>query len=183
MDADRFDRIARSLGRRGTRRSAVAALGAAGAALNRRGTRLAGAQYGVPLGGVCWAHEECVPVDPSIGWVTCRANGLDGDGPTNCCLVAGSWCSSDAECCDGWACELPGVCGPVAASGLPAGRYCSSVDLCSASEFYGGWPVYCADNGVWADGPTNCCRPAGSPCNDFGDCCGSLACINGRCGG
>lgn len=182
MDADRFDGLARRLGRAGTRRAVIATVLSAITAVVVRSGKPATAQTAVPLGGACASHEQCIPVDPARGWATCRANGIDADGAANCCLVAGSWCSTDSECCDGYLCEMPGVCGPVAASGLPAGRYCASVDLCSASEFYGGWPVYCADNGVWADGPTNCCRPAGSPCNDFGDCCWSLQCNYGRCG-
>jgi len=182
VDAGRFDTLARALAHPGSRRAALAALLSLAASRLGGATPVGAQAAGVPLGGACAAREECAAVDPAAGWVACRANGIDDDGAANCCLVAGSACMADEECCGEDLCTPPGICGPVTESGLPAGAYCTGAAQCSPHAFYGGWPVYCMDNGDPDDGPTNCCRPAGSTCNADAHCCWSAACVDGRCG-
>jgi hypothetical protein len=136
---------------------------------------------GVRIGEVCTYHDDCAPVSPDAGWATCRDNGQGYARPV-CCLVKGSWCSRTEECCDGEECWGPGVCGGVAASGLRPGSWClAGGNLCSTHHLLGPVPPVCADNGVWEDGPTNCCFPAGGWCGADAECCGGLLCVGGTC--
>ena len=56
--------------------------------------------------------------------------------------------------------------------GLPLGGVCASTDQCRRGDMA---TVICADNGIAADGPLNCCVDRGC-CGSDADCCGDLRC-------
>lgn len=180
MDGSRFDEIARAFGRRGSRRAAIVATAALAGARFARPRAAAGQVSGaLRLGDICTYHDDCTPVSPDAGWATCRSNGA-GIARPSCCLVKGSWCNFDWECCDGESCSI--VCGGVAASGLRPGSWCpAGGDLCSTHHVLGLVSPVCADNGIWEDGPTNCCFPAGSLSGNDAQCCAGLFCAGGTC--
>ena len=102
MDDARFDRIAKRLADRRSRRGLLAGGGALVAALAGRARAASAAPYSVPLGGVCYRDRQCVPSTP---WdspndiVYCATNGNDWDGDYNCCRSTGGRCQHDGECC------------------------------------------------------------------------------------
>jgi hypothetical protein len=173
MNGPRFDSLARAMAGKQSRRQVISTLLACVAAFasppcGARG-QLAGA-----LGEQCTAHDECSAVAAGTGWATCRGN--------VCCLVRGSRCSHDGECCDGERCLPPGFCGGVGASGLAPGAWCpAGANLCSLHPYYGRVSAICADNGIWEDGPTNCCFPAGGFCHGDAECCAGLVCGGNAC--
>lgn len=173
MEARQLDDLARVLADGTSRRRAIGTL-LAFAATIVAATRGAKAQSGGALGERCNAHAECDPVDPGAGWATCRGN--------VCCLVRGSRCQHDGECCDGEPCLPPGYCGGAGASGLAPGAWCPpGQELCSTHPSYGPVPAICADNGIWEDGPTNCCFPQDGRCHNDAECCAGLVCSDNAC--
>ena len=175
MDGARFDGLTRALAARRSRRWATRGLMTlAGAWLAL--PRSAQAHYpgaAVP-GGFCAAHDQCAPVAADVGWASCRGG--------VCCLVKGSSCIHDGECCDGEACLAPGVCGGAGASGLFPGAWCpAGGNACSTHPLLGPVSPVCADNGLWEDGPTNCCFPAGGHCGTDAECCAGLFCVADVC--
>lgn len=196
MDGSRFDGLARSWAAAGTRRGIVVALVTALAGFfgRRRGaTAQACVQEGsscadsdlwccadlycvngacrrfVSPGESCRADSECSPSQSSSYY--CRENGM-AISPA-CCGLDGAGCVNDTQCCHDFVCR-DGVCGsaPVAIYG---GVPCWSDEQC-------GWPLLCADNGTYADGPLHCCLPAGGWCLKHTDCCGDGFCVDGYCG-
>jgi hypothetical protein len=71
-------------------------------------TPIGGGQGGgnIVLGGGCAADAEC---SAEGGPAFCRNNGLEGDGPLNCCRFEGGACSTGSHCCAGLLCT-EGVC-------------------------------------------------------------------------
>ena len=71
-------------------------------------TPIGGGQGGgnIALGGGCAADAEC---SAEGGPAFCRNNGLEGDGPLNCCRFEGGACSTGSHCCAGLLCT-EGVC-------------------------------------------------------------------------
>lgn len=63
-------------------------------------------------------------------------------------------------------------------SAFGANAECSQVDTPA-----GGVPAICSDNGIAGDGAYNCCRNSGGVCGADSQCCGTAACVNGRCSG
>ena len=133
---------------------------------------------GLPVGATCRNHGECAPILPDDGWATCAA--VASAAELRCCLVWGSYCSFDWECCGETRCYTPGICGGAAAGGLSIGSYCpgSTTLPCSARL-----ADACDDNGVFEDGPTNCCNYEGGWCSEDAHCCGVTRCIEQVCSG
>ena len=173
MDGSRFDGITRAFAWRRSRRWTTQALVAfVGASLGI--PRATAAQFSGGLGGFCVTHDQCTPVAPDAGWATCRGG--------VCCLVRGSRCTHDGECCNGEACLAPGVCGGAGSSGLFPGAWCpAGGNACSTHPLLGPVSPVCADNGLWEDGPTNCCFPPGGRCDGDAECCAGLFCVAGAC--
>ena len=172
MDDRRFEALIRVFSQTASRRGAVRgllALAAAGFAVPAAtDVRAAG------LGAFCTDHAHCAPVGADAGWATCRG--------AACCLVRGSRCTHHGECCDGEACLAPGVCGGAGASGLFPGAWCPPGGAaCSTHPMLGPVSPICADNGLWDDGPTNCCFLAGGDCGADAECCAGLVCVSGAC--
>ena len=53
---------------------------------------------GLPVGATCRNYGECAPILPDDGWATCAAVAWAAS-ELRCCLVWGSYCSFDWECC------------------------------------------------------------------------------------
>lgn len=188
MDEQRFDRLARTIGARRTRREATRWLGGAVAALTGlvRAER-AQAQGSIPLGGSCYDDGQCRT--DGAGPVYCADNGYDYDGPLNCCRYEGGWCGENHEnCCGHLECWNGGYCTDVSGARSSGGRNdtyyrgpgeaCQSNDQCRAAS----GAFYCADNGFYYDGALHCCAYEGDRCGSDDHCCGSASCINGSCG-
>jgi hypothetical protein len=71
-------------------------------------TPIGGGQGGgnIALGAACAADGECTA---SGGASFCRNNGIESDGPLNCCRFEGGACSDGSHCCVGLICP-EGVC-------------------------------------------------------------------------
>ena len=172
MDDRRFDRLARSLGRSRSRRSAIGVLLATAAAA--LGGRRAGAQQGwVPIGGACFNTGQCIQDGDFIS-VFCDDNGFPYDGEYNCCRYQG-YCQGDEQCCGESIC-YQGQCTTTDDNSYyrGPGEGCSSDDQCRAAS----GALYCADNGF---GYTACCAAYGDRCADDTGCCGDLGCFGGAC--
>lgn len=185
MDSRRFDTLARALAMARTRREALKAVlaGMVVAVVGGSFPGRAGAQQNVPIGGRCsafGANSECSQADTPSGGVAviCSDNGIARDGAFNCCRNAGGNCSQDFYCCGGALC-INGVCGGSSSSGLRLGAECTSTSQCSQT----GGSVVCGDNGIPEDGGRNCCRNTSGSCSGDIDCCATLYCVNGTCGG
>ena len=197
MDAQQFDNLTRRLASGLNRRTAMKGIMAGGALLTSGFVRpgRTRAQMNVPIGGRCsafGADSECSQVDTPAGGVPaiCSDNGVASDGSFNCCRNAGGYCTQDFHCCGNAFC-VNNSCGggpspasptptPVPGSGgLGLGAECTSTSQCSQT----GGSVVCASNGVESDGAKNCCRNSGGTCAGDLQCCSSLSCINGACGG
>jgi hypothetical protein len=100
MDEQRFDRLARTVGSRRTRRDAIRWLGGSMAALLAlvRGESAA-AQGTIQLGGACYDSSQCR--SDGSGPVYCDDNGYAYDGPLNCCRYEGGYCGENHENCCG----------------------------------------------------------------------------------
>jgi len=102
MDDARFDRIAKRLAGRRTRRGLLGGGGALVAVLVGRARAASAAPYSVPLGGVCYRTRQCAPATPRDSpndLVYCAANGQEWDGDFNCCRFSGGRCQFDGDCC------------------------------------------------------------------------------------
>lgn len=187
MDGHGFDRLARSIARRGTRRGAVrAAIGAlAGAAFLGVGRGTAEAQDGgLAPGASCSSTTQCSQVG---GATVCADNGIADDGALNCCRQEGGACASPNGCCGvfqciGGVCTTTGATAPTTgATGTGAlGAACATTADCAAST---AGSVICGDNGIADDGPLTCCLEEGGACGvDDSLCCGTLSCNDGFCG-
>ena len=120
MDEQRFDRLARTVGGRRTRREALRWLGGSMAAVIAlmRGEST-GAQGTIPLGGACYDSGQCR--SDGVGPVYCDDNGYDYDGPLNCCRYEGGFCGENHEnCCGQLECWNGGYCTNVSAPTAPA---------------------------------------------------------------
>jgi hypothetical protein len=173
MDDRQFDRLARTLGRSGSRRGAIGVLLAAAAAV--LGARHAGAQQGwVPVGGACYNTGQCIQDGATIS-VFCDDNGFDYDGQYNCCRYEG-YCQGDEQCCGASFC-YQGQCTTTDDNSYyrGPGESCFSDDQCRAAS----GALYCADNGF---GYTACCAYEGDRCATHEGCCGYLGCFGGTCG-
>ena len=169
------------------------------------GDDVAAPSGGLPLGSECAATAECASA--SGGTVICGNNGIEEDGPLNCCLDEGSACAADTDCCGAFFCT-DGFCGSPAGGDLAPGQFCVTSNQCSqalgpaicATTATAGAPVcclreasacttdqeccgeaVCADNGISADGGLNCCGYTGAACTLDGGCCADLFCLDGTC--
>ena len=110
VDTIRFDRLAITVSRHVSRRSALHGLGAAvagiaAATFGREETNAA--PYSIPLGGACYRDQQCfsdfIPTRrrqlPLLQVVHCADNGFTHDGPFNCCRNTGGTCYVDEQCC------------------------------------------------------------------------------------
>lgn len=132
---------------------------------------------GLALGAQCTSSNQCTQTG---GATVCANNGFDGDGALNCCRNEGGACTGvnfSADCCGGLYC-ITGVCTSNTTGGLAIGAECNQTGQCSQA----GGSASCATNGIDADGVLNCCRNDGGSCTASTDCCGGLACVDGRCG-
>ena len=197
MDEHQFDDLTRRLASGLSRRTTVMGI-AAGLTAVARGwarPRRAAAQQNVPIGGRCsafGADEECSQADTPAGGspAICSDNGVARDGAYNCCRNGGGYCTQDFHCCGNAYC-VGNVCGAAPGSttptpapapggtGLGLGAECTSTSQCTQT----GGSVVCASNGVPEDGAKNCCRNTGGSCASDLQCCASLYCVNGTCGG
>ena len=178
MDEQRFDRLARAVGNRRTRREAMRWVGGSMAALVAlvRGERAA-AQGTLPLGGACYDSGQC-RTDGS-GAVFCTDNGYAYDGPLNCCRYEGGFCGENHEnCCGQLECWNGGYCTDVSTSrgsgtrfGLPLAASCTDTSQCNG----GGYGVICV--GSFSLPGMTCCLMNGQGCDFDGDCCGSDVCM------
>src|SRR3954467_4609190 len=160
MDEQRFDRLARTVGGRRSRREAMRWLVGSMATLGAlvRGES-ATAQATTPLGGACYDSSQCRT--DGGGPVYCTDNGYEYDGPLNCCRYEGGFCGENHEnCCGQLECWNGGYCTDVSGSRGGGGSYdrgpgetCQSNDQCRAAA----GAFYCADNGVYYDGALHCC--------------------------
>lgn len=133
----------------------------------------------LPVGSYCTASSQCSQVG---GPVVCADNAVAADGELNCCRNAGGVCSGSAGCCGGLEC-LGGACAaaPAPAAGLTLGAACVATAECAPAA---AGTVFCAANGISADGAFNCCLGTGGACGtDSTLCCGSNFCIGGVCQG
>jgi hypothetical protein len=63
--------------------------------------------------------------------------------------------------------------------GIPLGGRCELSSECSQYQgCYETGPILCADNGIAADGPLNCCLGEGGLCGGDAHCCGGLLCLD-----
>jgi hypothetical protein len=182
MDEQRFDRLARTVGSRRTRRDAIRWLGGSMAALLAlvRGESAA-AQGTIQLGGACYDSSQCR--SDGSGPVYCDDNGYAYDGPLNCCRYEGGYCGENHEnCCGQLECWNGGYCtnasvsprpdpGPGPRYGLPLGASCSDTSECNG----GGDGVLCV--GSFTVPGMTCCVMNGQGCAFDGDCCGSDLCM------
>ena len=187
MDVRSFDNLVRAMALGGSRRQVIKGLttGMVAGILGLAGQRRALAQQTVPIGGRCsafGANSECSQAGTPVGGIAviCSDNGIARDGQFNCCRNASGSCTADFHCCGAAFC-INGICGGGGSSQnlLSLGSSCSSTTQCSQS----GGSVVCADNGVADDGARNCCRNQGGNCTAPNQCCGSLNCVSGVCGG
>lgn len=130
---------------------------------------------GLELGRGCATSSEC---SQDGGPTICASNGLDYDGPLNCCRQSSGACASNRVCCGALLC-IGGVCGGGSSDSelLAPGAQCFNAGQCDQS----GGPTDCASNGITIDGSRNCCRYTGGACADGPGCCGSLLCLGGVC--
>lgn len=174
MDDRGFDRLARVVAERGSRRGILRGVAAAFAllAVGRR-TPNASAQGGyLAPGEPCYDGSQCVDYQ---GYLTyCDDNGLDYDGPLNCCLPEYGPCDSDEGCCGALSC-VQGTCSDTSMSGLPLQAQCYYDAQC----INGGNGVACADNGSFTP---SCCQVGGYACYEDLDCCMPNNCNGGICG-
>ena len=178
MDEQQFDRLARAVAARRTRRDAMRGLAGAVAALVAlaRGTGAVAQQGSVPIGGICYHSSQCRD-DGDFGPVFCDDNGFAYDGDFNCCRYEGGYCGEfDENCCGGLSC-IDAHCSSGSYYRNP-GEQCWTEDQCRAAS--GAW--YCADNGFEYDGPLNCCAAEADRCAIDEHCCGLANCIGGLCG-
>ena len=169
MDDRRFDRLARMVARRRSRRGVVRGLAglAALVAAGRAAAPVAAESPGQP----CTHDAQCV-------WDfgqehVCADNGFDYDGPYNCCTFAGNRCASHEACCFDAVC-LGGVCATqqvFAGSGDPCGygQECRAADTALTCDYNATTEDY------------RCCAYEGGRCASDEGCCGGLRCNGGFC--
>lgn len=182
MDKRQFDDLTRTLAGSGSRRGMLRGL-AGLLGLLAAGRRLTvSANHGIAgPGDPCRTSAQCLAADAPL---VCADNGFDYDGPLNCCSYVGSRCGTDEACC-GLAICASGYCTTATSDGGP-GDPCQDSSQCG-NQFPELGILYCADNGVYDDGPLHCCRyeggTCGGPLSDFdAACCGDLRCLGGVCG-
>jgi hypothetical protein len=135
--------------------------------------RTAPSRRGLAPGAPCQSTGQCSQRD---GATVCADNGIAGDGALNCCRTDGGVCTSGAGCCGSLLC-VNGICQQGSSGDLAPGAPCTSSSQCSQD----GGPVFCADNGIPADGVFNCCRNEGGACTSGAGCCGAMLCTDGFC--
>jgi hypothetical protein len=173
MDHRRFDGLARTIARIGSRRGSRRGL-APMMALVLLGRRMPGAAAQT---GYLGPGERCI--DSSQCGATryndmfCDDNGMDEDGALNCCAYEYGYCYEDSGCCGYLTC-IQGSCGSTPQSFLPIGAQCFAAVQCLG----GGDGVDCADNGGFVPA---CCLVGGQPCGQDLDCCMPNTCLGGVC--
>ena len=183
MDGERFDQIARSVATATTRRGLLKGLagGALAAAFGLGRGRTAEATH-KPPGAACRGTVECSQTTALGRGFVCADNGIAADGALNCCHNEGQSCGIGAHCCGNLLCVQgqgeglgAGTCRvPGSDTYRSLGQTCTATSQCSQA----GGAVVCADNGIAADGATNCCRGAGGACSRGAHCCGDLLCAD-----
>jgi hypothetical protein len=191
MQSARFDAIVIALATATSRRQVVrSALSSAVMSLGViQARRSARAQAGgVALGGFCNGSADCAQQQGCdlAASVVCADNGMAPDGPRNCCLNEGGYCADDAHCCAGLVCTGgggegcgAGLCAYPGNTRILPGRPCVAVEDCNQL----GGTTDCASNGDPNDPGLVCCRTIGGACVTDRDCCASLFCSDGICGG
>jgi len=185
VDDHGFDDLTRALATGASRRRVLSGIAGTAVAAIFGTTRFGNAaaqQATVVPGGVCTVNTDCS--QPAGGTVVCGNNGYDSDGALNCCRNEGGSCNpvlSSHDCCGATLC-VGGMCttGGSTGGGVALGGVCSQTSQCGQPT---GGAVVCASNGIAGDGALNCCRNNGGACTDGTQCCGSLLCTGGVCGG
>ena len=169
MDGHQFDRFARMLARRPSRRGLLGGLAATLLASRDRSSAVAQGMFLGP-GDPCRDTSQCVGADAPL---VCAWNGYGNDGGLNCCTYEGSRCGFDAACC-GTAMCLGGICTSQPSYASP-GDPCQTTDQCNRPQT-GAICEYTASTG-----DSRCCWYEGSLCSSGAQCCGSRVCAGGVC--
>ena len=111
--------------------------------------------------GEAHPHASCESVTPTPT--------PDGGMP-EMCKPENRDCEADAECCDGLAC-IVGACRPISECRMQT-EACSAGSECC-------YPLQCRPSSI--GGATACCISGGNRCDGDADCCGEMACVEGRC--
>lgn len=170
MEEQRFDRLARIVATRGSRRRAVATLATGLLAVWSHRRPAAAAEFGP--GQACTRTNQCYNAYASR--YVCDDNNFDYDGPTNCCTYEWGGCGANEHCCGVLSC-IDGTCRYFSQL-AGAGKGCWRDADCDP----GSTGLYC-DFNDWDNSSLVCCHYAGGSCQYNGHCCGSLACIGGIC--
>lgn len=122
-------------------------------------------------GAICSSAKDCCNQMPCVpdgtGFLRCYAppvSTLDGGVPPSACVPAGGPCSINGDCCIGSTCIQPigstqGICGtPSLPPGTPPATDAGATDASAPG-----------------------CAEYGQLCTTGADCCGGVACSNGRC--
>jgi hypothetical protein len=168
MDGHQFDRLARAVAARRTRRGAIRGITGAAVAFGVLMRDGAAAQDAVPIGGACWDNSQC---RSAVTGLICASNGFEYDGPRNCCAQDGGRCQFDEHCCGISGC-FDGVCGyygPAPTAGLPLGASCTDTAEC------GGNGVICT--GSFTASGMSCCLTNGQACASDNECCFTDRCL------
>jgi hypothetical protein len=169
MDPERFDRLARALGSRRSRRGVVGVGigGLLGGLASAQGTGAAGCpcECGCDAYGAC---KEC-PVCPDSCPCGCKADGVTCK--EICCARSGQDCKTEADCCGQLVCNA-GICGEGGGQCIDTGGSCRDESDCCGD-------LACTDR---------VCGVAGAVCAHAGDrpaggrrCCDRLRLEQGRC--
>jgi len=185
VDDHGFDDLTRALASGASRRRLLRGIAGTtiAAIFGTRHFGLAAAQQApVVPGGICRVNADCS--QPGDGTVVCGDNGYGTDGSLNCCRNEGGACNSalsSSDCCGATLC-VNGFCTSGGSTGgsVALGGVCTQTTQCGQPS---GSAVVCASNGIAGDGALNCCRNNGGACTDGTQCCGSLLCTGGVCGG
>lgn len=169
MDNQRFDRLARGIAAGMSRRSMLkgllgGAFGVAGAGMFRRG-----ADAGSTLGDACAIQGDCLEGvcengvcsqhagSPCPGGIPCRTGAVCQN--DICAVGQGETCNGDEWCTTGFCATIGDPTEPC----IPVTGLQTSSLSCHCEVV----PKFCVE--------------MGDACADSGECCGSLACIDGAC--
>ena len=173
MDEHRFDTLTRSLAHLISRRSGLRLLASAGAsllALARGKGEAAAQEWFLTAGEPCRTDDQCRGADAPL---VCADNGIDIDGPLNCCTYEGSRCAADEGCCGTAYCDADGLCSS-AFDARGVGNLCQTTEQCRRTQT----GAICEYTISTQD--SRCCWYQGI-CTSGAQCCGSRVCAGGVC--